>query len=434
MRNRGKFDLFVTLVWLIILGVIGGVVLLVYGNISAANDPANRANYWKENMYGYRSALERGDRQLDDKKYDAARQTYQNALEANSQNRTSVVLRDRIARAYYREGLDLHAAGNDAEAIRAFRSGMDAVDRVQSAAGAARDYEPRYQNDITTADMMVDKLAESLVAEGTRLRDEDQNYDAAENLLKEARERRPANLGASEQLITLYRETRRVSPLLFSLRHALEHFPGPGTPQFDQADDHYKQLLTDWSRRHADTQAYVLNTFPATDWVPMADGMVLQYHMVYASFDGTEMRGEDFTRTMQMTGPGAAQLSRRPGQPDILLSWSQVPGIGECLVEQWTPNITGVPQPTTFFLLPKDNLRIGLQWRNADGQVFTLQDLKSDGGNGFKLIITGWGQNPNPIEITYGLGRTSVIPHESGEGEYLDAVASQGGAASTGGG
>lgn len=420
-RTGGKFDIFVTLVWLLLLGIVGGAGLWCWSSLRAAGDPRNRMNYWNENMYPYRSAMEAADRLLEQKRYEDARRGYQRAIEGNAQSRTSQVLHDRIARAHFLEGLDLHQQHRFEDAIRAFRSALDAVDNVGAiSTGAARNVNSQFESEVTTADEVIDAMVESLVAEGIRLRDDSRDLDGALEMLLEARRRRPAHLQCSVELIQLQRDRQSAAGLLEALRHARDTFPAPGTPQFDQMDENYRAMRADWDTRHLWTQNYVLRQYPTRDWVPFVEGLVLQYHAVYADPSGGEIRGGDFTRTMRLQGADTAIIEETPGTPDYILTWTQVPGIGECLVEQQTAHLTE-GEPRTFHLLPA-NLQMGAAWPGMPNSTFTfrLVDLRADTDGNFRMFIDGWIM---PIVITYGVGRTSATPRSEGTGEYLDAVA-----------
>ena len=94
--NRGKGDIFGMLMVVIIIGIVGGGGLWCYSSYRAASDPANKRNYWNENTYTFRSDMERADRELEQGRFEAARRGYEEAVNANTQNRVSSVLQDRI--------------------------------------------------------------------------------------------------------------------------------------------------------------------------------------------------------------------------------------------------------------------------------------------------------------------------------------------------
>lgn len=422
MTKRGKMDFFAMLVWLLLIGVIAAIVGICVGKLKAVNDPANKQNYWMENMYGYRSDMERADERLEQGRWEDARQGYREALSLNSANQVSIVLHDRIARAHHREGRARLEQGDYAGAISALRSASQAVADTGARATNVRNFDNNYRDEVTTRDQVTDALVEALVAEGVRRRDEETNFDAAESCLVEARSLGPSHFGACTELIDLHRQTRQVSSLLEAMRHFLDHFPGPQAQGYDQLasqNPEYAARWTNTAQSHSQIQNHVLQSYDITQWWPMVDGAIFNFHIEYVSIETGITPGPPFTRTMRVPQPGVAHLATTPGQPEITLRWQNVPGIGECLVEEWTANFPGRRESRFFNLLPR-NAQMGMQWQNPDGRTYRIVDLVSHPQFGFVLVISGY--DFCDIEIAYGVGRISPSPREEGMGERLDSV------------
>ncbi|NUP89247.1 MAG: hypothetical protein HUU25_05435 [Candidatus Sumerlaeia bacterium] len=418
VRVRAKADFMMMLVWLIIIGVIGGVLFTCWSNLKAVNDPANRANYWGENMYTYRSEMEEADRLLEQGRYADARQAYERAMQSSSQNQSSVVLFDRIARSHFREAEALREQGQWSAAAAAYRAAEGAVSRVAGAAANVRDYRSEFQSQITGAEAIENGLVTCLVEEGVVRRDQQQNPDGALSLLSEARRRQPANFRANQELIELHRQRQDSAPLLESMRHFLDNFPGQDSPQFAQMPPEYQQYRQRIEGAHRGLQNHILQTHPVEEWVPMVDGLVLTYHMEYSSEGGGTSQGPPFTRTMRMRDPRTGVIGRDPNAPEYIYSWQDLGG-SDYLVEEWTPAITQA-DPARFVILPRQP-QMGAQWRNFDGSQWQIADLVFDPQHQFKLIVSGF--QLGPFQFTLGVGRTSGTPLGSYEGERLDSVA-----------
>jgi hypothetical protein len=418
-------DLFAMLVWLIIIGGIVGVVACVVGNLKKVGDPTNYDNYWNENMYTYRVGLEEADRILEQGQWADARRAYQETIEANATNRVSHVLHDRLARAHHLEGLEQQKAGDHSGAMSTFRTALDAVGKVTAldAGVAARPRKSEFQSEITTIEMVVDSLCDSLVGEGVRRRDVDENPDAALSLLMEARERQPQHFRANAEIVQLHRENRRISPYLEAMRHVVDVLPAEDTRDFDayaRANPQYPSFRAGVIQNHGALQNYILQQYPASEWVPIVDGLTLHYLSSFFVAGGGESLGSGFDRTMRIVSqdPLTAEIIGSNGEPDITLAWRQVPGVGLCLTETWTGNLLesgGI----TWNLLPAQ-LSMGIEVPQPNGRVFTLVDVRADPEHGFTLHYDGW--ELGQFVITHGVGRTSNLPIDSFEGEYLHDV------------
>lgn len=428
--RRGKTDFTTMFVWLIILAVPVVIGTWCYTNLKAVGDPANLENYWQENMYTYRAALEDADVVLDRGDYEEAREAYQDAIEANAKNEYSIVLRDRIARAWYLEGLAHHANDDWTQAIRCFRSGLDAVGQTnQYAAREQRPTNHRYADEITTEAKIIDAMVESLVSEGVNLRDNLGQLDSSRDLLLDARRRRPRNYRACKEVVTLFRLLQVHSPYLEALRHVLDNLPAPDNDSYSQFvsdNPEYGQLnyYQNTVQAHTQFQDYILSNYPVEEWYPIVNGMTLQYHEVYSQIGGGTYRGRDFTRTMTVnpSNPNIGFIAEPGSQPDFIIRWENTP-MGRMLVEEWTSNLSG-GDTHVYWDLP-EHPRMGMSWRNPNGTTFRITDLIADPDHEFKLIMSGY-QLGN-WELTYGVGRTSITPLSSDHGEYLDNAIYPGG-------
>jgi hypothetical protein len=207
------------------------------------------------------------------------------------------------------------------------------------------------------------------------------------------------------------------------MRHVLDALPREGSPDYNRyVQDHpeYPQFRAGVANNHTGLQSYILQNYPAQDWVPIVDGLTLTYQYSYFSQEGGESLGAEFDRQMRASSPTAGEVLNDNGEAVYRIFWGQHPNLGPCLMESWTSSLVEY-DPITWALLPA-NPRMGMQIPQSNGMTFTISDLvATEDTESFRLIMTGW--HLGPMVLTYGVGRTTITPRgELAPGEYLRRV------------